>query len=599
VKLSDYVMRFLADAGVKHVFLVVGGGAMHLNESLSRCRELTWVCNLHEQASAIAAEAYAKATGNLGVALVTSGPGGTNALTGVAGAWLDSTPCLFLSGQVKRADRMIARGGRHLGVRQLGVQELDIVSMAKPVAKYAVTVDDPLAIRYHLEKAVHLARTGRPGPVWIDLPLDVQAAPIEAASLAGFRPEQEQRPDPAAPVDAILAALNRAERPLLLAGNGIRLARAEQDFRALVDLLEIPVETTWMPIDLLPDDHPLFAGRPGALAPRGANFAVQNCDFLLAIGARLDRVVTGYSPRDFARAAYKVAVDVDAAELAKLEGAIDLGVCADAGDFLREMLRRRAGLSRPDRGAWRRRCAEWRRRYPVVLPEHRAPEGPVSAYRFSEVLSEELPEGAWIVCCSSGSAIELFLLAFRVRPGQRIIHTAALGAMGFAIPAAVGACLAGGRKPVVAIDGDGGFHLNAQELETVARLKLPIRFFVLNNDGYASIRASQLAWFDSVRIGCDVATGLTLPDIGKIGRAYGIETTLIADQGDLRGRVREAVAHPGPLVCDVRMIRDEARQPRLASVQLEDGSFESKPLEDLWPFLSREELASNQAVPAG
>jgi acetolactate synthase-1/2/3 large subunit len=313
-KLSDYVIRFVADQGVKHVFLVTGGGAMHLDESLARCPRIQPVCNSHEQASAIAAENYAKATNHLGVTLVTTGPGGTNTITGLAGAWLDSTPVLFLSGQVKRPDRMFAADGTPLGVRQLGVQEIDIVSVVKPLTKYAVTVLDPASIRYHLEKAVYLATTGRPGPAWIDIPLDVQAAPIEPDSLPGFEPDASA-PDAALSVRAatVIDALNRATRPLLFAGNGIRLAHAEREFAELARVLGIPVAVTWCAADLIGHDDPLFAGKPGSVAARGANFALQNCDFLLAIGARLDFSITGYTPDRLARAADKVVVDIDAA----------------------------------------------------------------------------------------------------------------------------------------------------------------------------------------------------------------------------------------------------------------------------------------------
>jgi acetolactate synthase I/II/III large subunit len=599
-KLSDYVIQFIADQGVKHVFLVPGGGAMHLNESLGRCRQLEAVCNLHEQASAIAAENYSKATNNLGVALVTTGPGATNAITGLAGAWLDSTPCLFVSGQVKRADRMFTPEGKPLGVRQMGVQEVDIVSIVRPLTKYAVTIDRPESIRYHLEKAVYVARAGRPGPVWIDIPLDVQASPIDANALAGFDP-------PDAPVESFplaeavsqaVQALNQAERPLLLAGNGIRLARAEKEFGELVRLLNIPVETTWLAIDIIPDNHELFVGRPGNIAPRGANFAVQNCDFLLSIGARLDRVLTGYAPERFARAAQKVMVDIDPAELAKMDGTVQQPVCADAGSFIREMQKQAVHIAAKDRTAWKRRCSNWKARYPIVLEEHKRPGGRVSVYNFSEVLAQELSEGDYIVSGSSGSGIELFLLALKVKRRQRVFHTTALGAMGFGIAASIGACLAGNRRNTVCVDGDGGFQFNIQELETVARLQLPIKFFVLNNEGYASIRASQSSFFGVPSIGCDAATGQSLPDIRRVAEAYGLVTDVIADQSDLRADIRRVLALPGPVVCDVHVILDEVRQPRLSSVQRADGSFVSKPLEDLWPFLDRDEFFSNMLIPA-
>jgi acetolactate synthase-1/2/3 large subunit len=598
-KLSDYVIDFIARQGVKHIFLVPGGGAMHLNDSLANCPDIEYVCNLHEQASAIAAEAYAKGTNGVGVALVTTGPGSTNAITGLAGAWLDSTPTLFVSGQVKRADRMFAADGTPLGVRQVGIQEVDIVSIVASITKYAVTVVDPQSIRYHLEKAWHLATSGRPGPVWIDIPLDVQASPIDPPTLPGFVPDERDADRGPSGLQSVVrdvvTALNRAERPLILAGNGIRLAHAEPEFRELVDLLDAPVETTWLAIDLIEADHALFVGRPGAVAPRGANFAIANCDFLLSIGARLDRVVTGFAPERFAQRAYKVMVDIDPAELRKMGDTIAQTVCSDAGAFMRELLAQQRSLEPRNRDRWKARCANWKQRYPVVLEEHGTPGGPVSTYNLAKVLGDELSPGDFIVSGSSGSGIELFLLAFDVKPKQRIFHTTALGSMGFGIAAAIGASLAGGRKRTVCVDGDGGFFFNVQELETVARLGLPITFFVLNNDGYASIRASQTNYFGAAKIGCDAGTGQTLPDICRVAEAFGVATDRIADQSNLRAELRRVLSRPGPLVCDVTMVRDEVRAPRLSSVQLPDGSFVSAPLEDLWPFLDRDEFAANMS----
>jgi len=597
MKLSSYVIQFLADQGVKHAFLVVGGGAMHLNEALGRSTIIP-ICNLHEQASAIGAENYSKATNHLGFALLTTGPGGTNAITGLAGAWLDSTPTFFVSGQVKRSDRMFHPDGTPMGVRQVGVQEVDIISVVTPLTKYAVTVLEPTDIRYHMEKALYLAVHGRPGPVWIDIPLDVQAAPIDETALRGFDPaELGTLPDPhiAEAVSAAIDALNKSERPMLLIGNGIRLSRAEAEMEQLLRALDIPAEVTWLAIDLMADDDPLYVGRPGTIAQRGANFAIQNCDYLLSIGARQDRVVTGFSPAGFAREAYKVMVDIDPAELAKMGGVIHTPVCCDAGDFMREMLAQQHKIVRKPHAEWKQRCADWRTRYPLVLPEHKV-AGRVSVYNFGEVMSGVLNEGDYIVSGSSGTGIELFLLAYRVKKGQRIFHTTALGSMGFGIPAAVGACLGGGGRQTIVVDGDGGFQFNIQELETVKRLNLPIKFFVLNNEGYGSIRASQKVFFGETIIGCDTATGQTLPDLRKVAEAYGIRTDVITSQDNLAVEVQRVLDTPGPVVCDVHIVLDETRQPRLSSTQRPDGSFVSKPLEDLWPFLSREEFAENMII---
>ncbi len=599
-KLSDYVMQFIADQGVKHVFLVTGGGAMHLNESLSRCTAIEPVCNSHEQASAIAAENYGKATNNLGVALVTTGPGGTNAVTGVAAAWLDSTPCLFVSGQVKRPDRMFDAAGHPLGMRQLGVQEVDIVSIVKPITKYAVTVLDPQSIRYHLEKAVHVARTGRPGPVWIDIPLDVQASPIDFESLPGFDPQELAVPTDQAllekQIGELIQALNRAERPLLFAGNGIRLARAEQLFTELTNLLKVPVVATWCAADLIASKDPLYVGRPGSLAARGANFALQNCDFLLTIGVRLDFAITAYAPERLAREAHKVMVDVDPAELRKLEPHIQTPICADAGVFLKSLLEHGDEIEQKDHDAWDRRCEDWKTRYPVVTAEHRKPEGRVSIYHLAEVIGCAAKMTDLMISGSAGSAIELFLMASPVRRGQRIFHAAGLGSMGFGIPGSVAVCLAGERRRTICVDGDGGFQFNIQELETVRRLNLPIKFFVLSNDGYASIRASQANYFRQASIGCDSQTGLTLPDVSRVAAAYGLQTAVISDQSNLAADVRRVLETPGPVVADVRVIPDEARAPRVSSMQRPDGSMVSKPLEDMWPFLPRPEFLENMVI---
>jgi acetolactate synthase I/II/III large subunit len=600
-KLSDYVAEFVADQGVKHVFLVTGGGAMHLNQSLSGCTRIEPVCNSHEQASAMCAESYAKATQSLGVAMVTTGPGGTNAVTGVAGAWLDSTPVLFISGQVKRPDRMFDAQGRPLGMRQLGVQEVDIVSIVRPITKYAVTVLDPAKIRYHLEKAVHLALSGRPGPVWIDIPLDVQASPIgDPATLPGFDPAELDPPASGSALQAevrkVIEELNRAERPLLFAGNGIRLAQAIPEFHQLRKLLNIPIAATWCAADLVPSDEPLYVGRPGSVAARGANFALQNCDFLLAIGVRLDFAITGYAPDRLAREAHKVAVDIDPAELKKLEPHLQQPIQSDAKAFLRELLRERDRIEPKDRCAWDLRCADWKTRYPVVTAEHRKPEGRVSIYHLAEIIGTETEPGDQLVSGSSGSGIEIFLLACPTRTGQRIYHTAGLGSMGYALPMSIAVSLAAGRKQTICVDGDGGFQFNIQELETVARLRLPIKYFVLNNDGYASIRASQANYFGKASIGCDDSTGLTVPNLARVAAAYQIQSALIEDQRDLRAAVRRVLDTPGPVVCDVRVIPDESRAPRLSSVQKPDGSMVSRPLEDLFPFLEREEFLANMIV---
>jgi len=604
MKLSDYILKFVADLDIKHCFLVTGGGAMHLNQSLAAETRITPICNSHEQASAICAEGYAKATKGLGFCMVTTGPGGTNAVTGVAGAWLDSTPVLYVSGQVKRPDRMFdAITGKPLGMRQLGVQEVDICSIVAPITKYAVTVLEPADIRYHLEKAVYLAMNGRPGPVWIDVPLDVQASPIDETTLRGFDSNEYVHADfihgtsnVAEEVARAIAAFNACERPMLFAGNGIRLARAEKEFEEFRRYLGVPTVATWCAADLVPSDDPTYVGRPGTVAARGANFALQNCDFLLSLGVRLDMAITGYAPHNLAREAHKVVVDIDSAELGKLHPHMQQPVCADAKAFLTELLKHKAKLKPRNFKPWLSRCADWKTRYPVVTDEHRKPVGPVSIFNFAEVLGTEVSKEDRLVVGNSGSAIEIYLLACPTLHSQRLYHTAGLGAMGYAIPMAIAVSIANPGREVIAVDGDGGFMFNIQELETIHRLNLPIKFFVMNNDGYSSIRASQTAYFQKPSIGADKNTGITIPNLSAVGRAFKLSTAVIKDQTNLRDEVKKVLAIPGPVLCDVNVLPDEVRAPRLSSYQKPDGSFVSKPLEDLFPFLPREEFLANMIV---
>jgi len=593
VKLSDYVADFVARQGVSHVFMVPGGGAMHLNDSFFHHGGLTCVSNLHEQASAMCAETWAKTRCGLGCALVTTGPGGTNTITGLAGAWLDSTPVLFISGQAKRPD---LKGDT--GVRQMGLQEVDIVSIVGPLTKFAVTVMDPADIRSTLEKAAHIALSGRQGPVWVDIPLDVQAAAIEPDALSGFMIPNIARADLSSDVGRLFEALSTAERPVVLVGNGVRLAGegAVSNARRLIEALRAPVLATWLSMDLFAWDDPCYIGKPGSVAPRGVNFTLQNADLLLVLGSRLDFSITGYAPERLARGAKKIMVDVDAAEIAKLAPHIDLPIVADAGDFLAVAAAAVLEFPKPDWSAWLQRCLDWKHRWPVVLPEHLAADQKVSVYALADVLSEALPEGRLIVTGSSGAGIEIFQHAVRLKRGQKLVSTAALGSMGYGLPAAIGACLALGGAETIAVDGDGGLQMNVQEFETVRRLNLPIKLFVLSNEGYSSIRTSQNRWFGRLS-GADDRSGLSLPDLEKVAAAYGLPTARIADQSRLGEEVLAVLARPGPVVCEVVCIPDEQRIPSMSSAQRADGSLYSKPIEDLWPFLPREEFLANMIVP--
>lgn len=595
IKLSDYVMEHIVKLGVREVFMLSGGGCMHLVDSLGRRSDLEYICCLHEQAAAIAAEAYGQYTNNIGVALVTTGPGSTNAITGVAGAWIDSTPVLIISGQVKRSDMI---GGT--GVRQMGNQEIEIVSIVKSITKYAVTILEPESIRYHLEKAVYLARTGRPGPVWIDIPLDVQATTIDENKLQGFQPSELTLKENKKALDRLtyktIQLLNESQRPVILAGNGIRLSGALKDFLDLIEHLKIPVLTTWRAIDFLPENHELFFGRPGSIGQRPANFILQNSDFIMAIGARLDLPQVGFNYQNFARAAKKVIVDIDSTEIKKLKMDIDVPVCSDARDFIKEFLRKKDKFIFKDRSKWISRCREWKSKYPVVLPQYWEQREYVNTYVLIDVLSELLSEDDCLVPGSSGGCSEMTMQAFKVKKGQRIFNTPGLGAMGFGLPASIGACLASGKKRTIGIIGDGGLQHNIQELETIARLQLPIKIFILNNNGYASIKNMQKNYFYGHLVGCDPSSGLTLPDTCKIASAYGLKNTRILNHTGLKECIKEVLESEGPFICDVLVAPQLLTAPRLSSEVRPDGSIVSKPLEDLWPFLDREEFKANMII---
>ncbi|MGA8274046.1 MAG: thiamine pyrophosphate-dependent enzyme, partial [Candidatus Sulfotelmatobacter sp.] len=433
-----------------------------------------------------------------------------------------------------------------------------------------------------------------------DIPLDVQASPIEERALRGFDPTELKEPPAGAllseEVRRLIQELNKAERPLLFAGNGIRLARAEREFEQLRTLLGIPAVATWCAADLVPSNDPLYVGRPGSVAARGANFALQNSDFFLAIGVRLDFAITGYAPQNLARGAHKAAVDIDEAELRKLHPYLQQPIQSDAKKFLAELLSQKDSIRLSDHSAWDARCADWKTRYPVVTEDHRKPDGPVSVFNLAEVIGTEVKPKDRLVVGNSGSAIEIYLLAFPTLHSQRLFHTAGLGAMGYAIPMAIAVATANPGREVIAVDGDGGFMFNIQELETIRRLQLPIKFFVLNNDGYSSIRASQKAYFGEAKLGSDKSNGLTIPSLTQVGTAFGLSATTIKDQKNLRADVHRVLEMKGPVVCDVDVLPDEVRAPRLQSYQKPDGSFVSKPLEDLFPFLPREEFLANMIV---
>lgn len=584
MKLSDYVIEKIADIGVSHVFMLPGGGAMHLNDSLGRSRSLEYVVNLHEQACAIAADAYSQYTNNLGVCLVTTGPGGTNALTGVAASFMDSVPLLVISGQVKTADLSAGRG-----VRQFGFQEIDIVAMAKPITKYAVTVTEPEKIRYHLEKAIWIAQNRRPGPCWLDIPLDVQAAEVDPDLMRGFRPESVRclgDDDTTSVIKQTIEILQHSERPVLLVGNGVRSAGGLALFEQLIAVLQIPVLTTWKAADFLAEDDPLFAGRPGAIGQRGANFTQQNSDCLITIGARLDLGQTAYNHANFAPGAQRIFVDIDRAELDKMVPRSAIPVCADAGDFINGMLKHLQGFKRPKVWSdWLLRVKVWQQKYPVVLPEYWESNDCVNDYLLIDLLAQQMTADDLLIPGSSGACSERTMQAFKVKKGQRIFNSQGLGSMGFGLAAAIGGCVASNRRRTIMIEGDGGFAMNLQELETVRRFDLPLKMFILNNGGYASIKATQRNYFGGKLVASDLASGLTLPDWQLVAKAFNIPELKIEKNSQIYEVVRLSFEEAGPVLVEVMVDPDQQTMPRVVSRRRHDGVMESTPLENLWPFL--------------
>ena len=594
IKLSHYVAARLADWGVRHVFLIPGGGAMHLNDSFSREPRMRYVCNHHEQASAMAAECYARITGRTGVVNVTTGPGGINALNGVFGAWTDSVPMLVISGQVKRETCMATTGLRH--IRQLGDQEVDIVRMASGITKYAVLVDDPESIRYHLERAWFLAESGRPGPCWLDIPVDVQAARIEEQNLRGYDRAEDARRWSHSRVEQqcreVIERLARAERPVLMAGTGVRAAHAVEEFREVARRLAIPVTTAWTH-DLIATDDPLFCGRPGTIGERAGNFTVQNADALLVLGSRLNIRQVSYNWASFAPHAFLMQVDVDLAELEKPTVRPDLPIHCDLKVFLEEMQRQvpEAWHGARRHGSWLAWCRERVARYPVVEEKHRTEGSPVNPYHFIEQLFARLADDEVVICGNAAACIVPYQVA-RLKAGQRLISNSGAASMGHDLPAAIGAAIGREGKRVICLAGDGSIQFNIQELQTIAHHQLPVKIFVLDNGGYLSVRQTQSNFFGKL-VGESPASGVSFPDITRVAAAYGLAAMRIESSREF-GAIEAALEAPGPALCHVRLDPAQEFEPRLKSRQLPDGKMVSPSLEDMYPFLPQEELELNR-----
>jgi len=596
MKLSEYVAQELVSHGIRQVFMVTGGGAMHLNHALGTHPELNCVFNHHEQACSMAAEAYYRLTNKLAVVNVTSGPGGTNAITGVYGAWTDSIGMLVISGQVKFETTVRGSG---LPLRQYGDQELDIQRLIEPITKYSVMVTDPSTIRYHLEKALFIATNGRPGPVWLDIPLNVQAAQIDPTALEGFDPNELPQPwlltDLTQSCTDILDRLSRAQRPVVFAGSGVRLSGAHADFLALVDKLGVPVVTGWNAHDVIHDAHPNYAGRPGTIGDRAGNFVVQNADLLLVLGSRLNIRQISYNWENFARAAYKIWVDIDPLELQKPTVKADMPVLAHLGQLLPELLKAEHSGQTGAHKDWLAWCKERQRRFPVVLAEYWENDR-VNPYCFVDRLFAHLKEGQVIVA-ANGSACVVGFQAASIKPGQRFFTNSGAASMGYDLPAAIGACMAKPGQPVVCLAGDGSIMMNLQELQTIASLRLPVKIFILNNSGYVSIFQTQKNFFNGDEVGAGPKSGVELPKFRRISNAFEIPFIHCDNHINLDLSIADTLKVDGPAICEIVLDENQVFAPKLSSRQLKDGSMVSSPLEDMAPFLARSILAENMITP--
>jgi acetolactate synthase-1/2/3 large subunit len=595
MKLADYVADFLAARSASVVFAINGAGNIALLDAVHRHRDLTYLCPHHEQAGVMAAITYARLAGRPGVMLVTGGPGAVNTITGIADAYLDSMPVVILAGQ--ESSKYLGAESR---MRGKGVQGLPMTEILRPITKYAATVTTPSTIRYHLERAFHEAYSGRPGPVFVDIAMDCQSKEVDPDQLERFTPPADQVPDSYFDAKAVelLQLLHAARRPVLWAGHGLRAAGAVDSFHALLDRLPVPCLVAWNGADLLHEQHPCYAGRAGTYGQRAANFIVQNSDLVIGLGTRLAIPQIGYEQSQFARAAKKVVVEIDPEELAKFNPPPTIGVLGDVGRFVAALQRQLdAGQQSFDFSEWSARCRAYRSAYPPVTDEQRRPlPGRVNSYHFIDRLSEQLDASA-VIATDMGTSLTCTHAAIRLKRGQRLVTSTGLGEMGFGLPGAIGACLGAGRKPTVFIGTEGSLMMNIQELQTVVSLGLPLRIFILNNNGYLTIRHTARALFGDRMPGCGPESGVTFPDLEKVAHAFGLPHVRIDEAAHLDAKISAVLAADGPIFCQVMMPEDQFLGPKTAVRVRPDGTLFSPPLEDLAPFLPREELVANMIVP--
>ncbi len=595
IKLSDYIAKRLKEHGVKHFFMVSGGGAMHLNDSLGRA--IPYTANHHEQACAICAEGYARVNQNLAVVNVTTGPGGLNCLNGVFGQWTDSVPVLYISGQVKYSTTMASCP--QIPLRQLGDQEVDIISVVKPLTKYAKMVTEPKEIKYHLDRAVYEATTGRKGPVWLDIPMNVQASMIDEDELAEFVPDKSAVTSPQpSPVrrggnlklEEIVSRLKTAQRPLIIAGHGIRLAGQIDNFKKLLEKLQIPVVTTFNGFDMLEADNPYYAGRIGTIGQRAGNFTLQNADLVLCLGTRNNIRQASYNWENFAKNAFKIVVDIDKAELDKPTVRPDLAVNADLAEFIPELLNIWEHQPALNSSSWLEFCRNLKEKYSKI--EQVQGGEIIEPYHFTHKLTECLKENDILVMANGSACVCTFQNAV-VKKSQRFILNSGDASMGYALPASIGACYEADGRDVICLEGDGSIMMNLQELQTIVYNRLPIKIFVINNQGYSSIRQSQKNFFAGHMTGSGADSGVSVPNFTEIGRAFGLKTKRIDSVASMADGIKEVLNTEGAVLCEVIVEKDYSFAPKLSARKLDDGTMISPSLEDMYPFLDRKEYEEN------
>ena len=587
IKVSDYIAKRLKEIyNVKNVFMVSGGGAMHLNDSFGKY--IPYICNHNEQASAIAAEGYAKASQKLAVVNVTTGPGGLNCLNGVFGQWTDSVPVLYISGQVKFSTTLASCPD--IKLRQLGDQEADIISVVKPLTKYAKMVTEPKEIKYHLDKAIHEATTGRKGPVWLDIPMNVQGALVEEDELidcdysCGISPTKND-----CKIEEIISKLKNAKRPLIVAGHGIRLSGRKSNFIKLLDKFKIPVVTTFNGFDLIPDNHPCFIGRIGTIGQRCGNFALQNADVVLFLGSRNNIRQISYNWENFAKNAYKIIVDIDNAELQKPTVKPDMAINVDLEDFLPLLSESAGEITKPE---WLDFCKKLKEKYSFENTEEYKHTDKINAYGAVRRITELLPQGAACVL-GNATAIIASMQTALIKENQRYFSNSGDASMGYDVPAAIGACVASGNQSTFCITGDGSIMMNIQELQTIKHNNLPVKIFIINNDGYISIKQTQNNFFEGRNTGAGTNSGVSIPDFVKVGSAFGIESFRITRPDEIDGAINKMINSKTPLICEIMVNPDYIFSPKLSSKKLADGTMISPSLEDMYPFLPREEFEQN------